>query len=45
MFRVKDGVLVVMPANADKEEFFRIIHVDDHNLVYELDNQTNSMSR
>jgi hypothetical protein len=28
----------------DKAEF-TIIHVDDHNLVYEVDNRTNSMSR
>jgi hypothetical protein len=24
---------------------FTIIHVDDHNLVYEVGNRTNSMSR
>jgi hypothetical protein len=54
MFGARDGVLVLIFTNAsgtephwsvDEEAHFRIIHVDDHNLVYEVDNQTHSMSR
>jgi hypothetical protein len=50
MFRVRDKVLVVYPNGQagtpiSEEKEFRIIHVDDHNLIYEVDSQTNSMRR
>jgi hypothetical protein len=50
VFRASDKVLMVYPDNTSgtsvsgKKEF-RIVHVNDHNLVYEVDGQTNSMSR
>lgn len=30
---------------SDDEKDFKVIHVDDHNLIYEVDGQTNSMNR
>lgn len=44
MFRVNDETLQVMLAD-NQEKDFRIIHLDDHNLNYETDGQTNSMNR
>ncbi len=50
VFRASDKVLMVYadspagtPIGGEKD--FRIIHVDDHNLIYEVDGQTNFMSR
>jgi hypothetical protein len=48
-FRFRDSVLVVFtdtrpPPNAEEKDI-KIIHVDSHNLVYEFDDETNSMSR
>ncbi|MGA3284760.1 MAG: hypothetical protein ABSD57_09920 [Verrucomicrobiota bacterium] len=52
--RVRDPASLLFPTNASgtephwsigEKKQLRIIHVDDHNLVYEVDNQTNSMSR
>lgn len=50
VFRGSDKVLMVYPDGPsgtaiDGEKDFKIIHVDDHKLIYELDGQTNSMSR
>ena len=50
VFRARDKVLMVYPDGPagtpmDGEKDFRIIHVDGHNLIYEVDGQTNSMSR
>jgi hypothetical protein len=50
VFRASDKVLMVYPDNpggtsANGEKEFRILHVDEHNLVYAVDGQTNSMSR
>jgi len=50
VFRARDSVLMVYPDGpagtpGTGENDFRIIHVDNNNLVYELDGQTNSMSR
>lgn len=50
VFRALDKVLMVYPdsptgTSTNGEKDFRIIHVDDHNLIYEVGNQTNSMSR
>ena len=49
-FRASDRVLMVYPDSpagtpTSAEKDFRIIHVDEHNLIYEVDGQTNSMSR
>lgn len=50
VLRIHDAVLMVFPnspagtPNAEKKEF-RIFYVDHHNLIYELDGQTNWMSR
>lgn len=50
-YRGNDSVLIVVRdtqnvflQGGDKKEI-RIIHIDSHNLIYELDGQTNSMSR
>lgn len=50
-YRARDSILVVIRdrqsvflQDGDKKEI-RIIHVDSHNLIYELDGSTNSMSR
>jgi hypothetical protein len=50
VFRARDNVLMVYPTGptgtpVGGEKEFRIIHVDDHNLIYEVENQTNSMGR
>jgi hypothetical protein len=50
VFRARDNVLMVYPDGpagtpVSREDNFRILHVDDHNLIYEVDNQTNSMRR
>ena len=50
VFRAIDKVLVIYPDNpADsptgRQINLRIMHVDEHTLIYEFDNQTNSMSR
>jgi hypothetical protein len=50
VFRGNDNVLMVYPSGPDAtpiggEKYLRIIHVNDHQLIYELDGQTNSMSR
>jgi hypothetical protein len=50
VFRARDAVFMVYPDGtagtpSTGEKDFRIIHVDKHNLVYEVDDQTNSMSR
>jgi hypothetical protein len=54
MGRVREPALLLFPTNVSGtgphwavggEKQLRIIHVDGHNLVYEVDNQTNSMSR
>lgn len=50
VFRARDAVLIVYPDNPPNvsdsgEKDFTIIHVDDHNLIYALDGQTNSMNR
>jgi hypothetical protein len=50
VFRASDNVLMVYPNGPGGtpiggEKDFRIIHADDHNLIYEVDGQTNSMSR
>lgn len=47
VFRGKDSVLLVYPDNSsvgEKKEY-RIIHLDEHSLIYEMDGQTNFMSR
>jgi hypothetical protein len=49
-FRASDKVLMVYPdgpaaTSIGGEKEFRIVRVDGHNLVYEVDGQTNSMSR
>jgi hypothetical protein len=50
VFRAGDNVLMVYPngqagTSINGEKDFRIIHVDDHNLIYEVDGETNRMSR
>lgn len=50
VFRGSDKVLMVYPdgpsgTSMEGEKDFRIIHVDDHNLIYEIDSQTSSMGR
>jgi hypothetical protein len=50
VFRASDKVLMVYPDSpagtpTGGEKDFRIIHVDEHNLIYEVDGHTNSMSR
>jgi len=50
VFRASDKVLMVYPdgppgTSIGGKKEFRIVHVDEHNLVYEVDGQTNSMSR
>jgi hypothetical protein len=50
VFRARNAVFMVYPdgpagTSSTSEKDFRIIHVDEHNLVYEVDDQTNSMSR
>jgi hypothetical protein len=47
VFRGSDNVLMVYPDGPsgpamDGEKHFKIIHVDDHNLIYETDGQTNN---
>ncbi len=45
VFMVEDGVLAVQSANSDKKLLFRIIHVDKHSLIYELNGDTNTVTR
>lgn len=49
-FRAEDTVLVVSPdhpdgTEVDGERELRILHLDDHNLIFVLDGQTNRMRR
>lgn len=44
MFRANDETLQVMLAD-NQEKDFGIIHLDDHNLIYKADGQTNFMNR
>lgn len=47
MFRTKDNTIVVTSTNLanSEEEVFKVISVDDHNLVISTDSRTNSVRR